>query len=136
MLDVKFTLDWKFEGPAAAFLLAKQRGYFEEEGLDVTIDSGNGSAGAVTRVASGAYDIAMADLNSMIEFNAENPDKGDDGDVHHLQRAAVRDLHAGIQRHRDRQGHGGQDPRRAGVRRPAQAVPGVRAGRWRSTAPR
>jgi len=74
-LSVKFTLDWKFEGPAAAFLLAKQRGYFEEEGLNVTIDSGNGSAGAVTRVASGAYDIAMADLNSMIEFNAENPDK-------------------------------------------------------------
>ena len=75
MLDVKFTLDWKFEGPAGPFLLAKQRGYFEEEGLNVTIDSGNGSAGAVTRVASGSYDIAMADLNSMIEFNAENPDQ-------------------------------------------------------------
>ncbi|WP_242480331.1 ABC transporter substrate-binding protein [Rhodovibrio sodomensis] len=74
-LSVKFTLDWKFEGPAAPFLLANQRGYFEQEGLDVTIDSGNGSAGAVTRVASGAYDIAMADLNSMVEFNAQNPDK-------------------------------------------------------------
>lgn len=70
---VKFTLDWKFEGPAAGFLIAKERGYFEDEGLDVTIDSGNGSSGAVTRVASGAYDIAMADINSMMEFNASNP---------------------------------------------------------------
>lgn len=73
LLPVKFTLDWKFEGPAAGFLIAKERGYFEDEGLDVTIDSGNGSSGAVTRVASGAYDIAMADVNSMMEFNASNP---------------------------------------------------------------
>lgn len=73
LVPVKFTLDWKFEGPAAGFLLAKERGYFEAEGLNVTIDSGNGSSGAVTRVASGAYDIAMADINSMIEFNASNP---------------------------------------------------------------
>ncbi len=72
---VKFTLDWKFEGPSAPFLLAKEKGYFEAEGLDVTIDAGNGSSGAVTRVASGAYDIAMADLNSMIAFNAQNPEK-------------------------------------------------------------
>ncbi|EKV28677.1 putative periplasmic-binding protein [Caenispirillum salinarum AK4] len=74
-LPIKFTLDWKFEGPSAGFLMAKQKGYFEEEGLDVSIDSGNGSSGAVTRVASGAYDIAMADVNSMIEFNASNPEQ-------------------------------------------------------------
>ena len=73
--DIKFTLDWRFEGPAAPFLLALDRGYFAAEGLNVTIDSGNGSAGAVTRVASGAYDIAMADINSMIEFNASNPER-------------------------------------------------------------
>lgn len=75
LLPVKFTLDWKFEGPSAGFLIAQEKGYFEDEGLDVTIDSGNGSSGAVTRVASGAYDIAMADINSMMEFNASNPDK-------------------------------------------------------------
>ena len=73
--SVKFSLDWKFEGPAAPFLVAQDKGYFKAEGLDVTVDSGNGSAGAVTRVASGAYDIAMADINSMMEFNDKNPDK-------------------------------------------------------------
>jgi NitT/TauT family transport system substrate-binding protein len=75
LTPIKFSLDWKFEGPAAGFLFAAERGYFKDEGLDVTIDTGSGSTGAVTRVASGAYDIAFADVNSMIEFNTKNPDK-------------------------------------------------------------
>lgn len=76
LTPIKFSLDWKFEGPAAGFLFAAERGYFKAEGLDVTIDTGSGSTGAVTRVASGAYDVSFADVNSMIEFNAANPDKG------------------------------------------------------------
>lgn len=72
---IKYTLDWKYEGPASPFLLAQDKGYFSAEGIDVTIDTGNGSSGAVTRVASGAYDIAMADLNSLVEFNVKNPDR-------------------------------------------------------------
>jgi NitT/TauT family transport system substrate-binding protein len=75
LVPIKFSLDWKFEGPAAGFLFAAERGYFKAEGLDVTIDTGSGSTGTVTRVASGAYDIAFADVNSMIEFNVKNPDK-------------------------------------------------------------
>ncbi len=51
--DIKFTLDWKFEGPAAGFFLAMDRGYFEAAGLNVTIDSGNGSVEAIPRVATG-----------------------------------------------------------------------------------
>ena len=74
-MAIKFSLDWKYEGPAAPYLLAKKNGYFEEEGLDVTIDSGNGSVGAITRVASGAYDLSLADINSLVEFNASNPDR-------------------------------------------------------------
>jgi NitT/TauT family transport system substrate-binding protein len=71
--DVKFTLDWKFQGPTAAFIAARDLGHFEAEGLDVTVDSGNGSAGAITRVASGAYQMGFADINSLVEFNAANP---------------------------------------------------------------
>jgi NitT/TauT family transport system substrate-binding protein len=71
--DVRFTLDWKFQGPTAAFIAARDLGYYEAEGLDVAIDSGNGSAGAITRVASGAYQMGFADINSLVEFNAANP---------------------------------------------------------------
>jgi len=72
---IKFTLDWKYQGPTAAFLVAAEKGFFAEEGLDVTIDSGNGSAGAVTRVASGAYQMGFADINALVEFNVKNPEQ-------------------------------------------------------------
>ncbi|CAN7239322.1 ABC transporter substrate-binding protein [Neorhizobium tomejilense] len=69
---VKFTLDWKFEGPAAGFLLAQDKGYFKAEGLDVTIDTGNGSVEAIPRVATGAYQMGFGDINSLIKFLDED----------------------------------------------------------------
>lgn len=63
---VKFTLDWKFEGPAAAYLAAIDKGFYKEEGLDVSIDSGNGSLDAIPKVASGTYQFGFADINSLI----------------------------------------------------------------------
>jgi NitT/TauT family transport system substrate-binding protein len=71
---IKFQLDWRFEGPAAMFLTPAAKGYFKAAGLDVTIDAGNGSGGAVTRVASGSYDMGFADLAALMEFHANNPD--------------------------------------------------------------
>lgn len=69
----KFNLGWKVEASGAGFLLAQQRGYYRDAGLDVTIDTGNGSAAAISLVGSGAYDAASADLSTMIEFNTANP---------------------------------------------------------------
>jgi NitT/TauT family transport system substrate-binding protein len=71
---IKFQLDWRFEGPSALFLTPAAKGYFKQANLDVTIDAGNGSGGAVTRVASGAYDMGFADLAALMEFHANNPD--------------------------------------------------------------
>ncbi|MEP6773791.1 MAG: ABC transporter substrate-binding protein, partial [Polaromonas sp.] len=67
---IKFQLDWRFEGPAALFLTPVAKGYFKANKLDVTVDAGNGSGGAVTRVASGTYDMGFADLASVMEFHA------------------------------------------------------------------
>jgi NitT/TauT family transport system substrate-binding protein len=69
---VRVSLDWLFQGPAAFFLLPQAKGYFKEEGLDVTVDAGNGSAGVLNRVAAGTHDIALADVSAMIEFLAAN----------------------------------------------------------------
>jgi NitT/TauT family transport system substrate-binding protein len=74
LTPIKFQLDWRFEGPAAFFLAPVAKGYFKEAKLDVTVDAGNGSGGAVTRVASGTYDIGFADLAALMEFHANNPD--------------------------------------------------------------
>jgi len=71
---IKFQLDWRFEGPSAFFLLPAAKGYFKDAKLDVSVDAGNGSGGAVTRVASGTYDLGFADLAALMEFHANNPD--------------------------------------------------------------
>lgn len=71
----KFNLGWRVEASGAGYLLALQRGYYRDAGLDVTIDTGNGSAAAISLVAGGAYDAASADLSTMIEFNTANPER-------------------------------------------------------------
>ncbi len=71
---IKFQLDWRFEGPSALFLTPLAKGYFKDAKLDVTVDAGSGSGGAVTRVASGSYDMGFADLAALMEFHANNPD--------------------------------------------------------------
>jgi NitT/TauT family transport system substrate-binding protein len=70
---VKFTLDFKFEGPSAPFLIGLDRGYYKAEGLDVTVDSAAGSLEPINRVASGTYDIGFGDINSLIKFRDQNP---------------------------------------------------------------
>ena len=71
---IKFQLDWRFEGPAALFLVPAAKGYFRDAKLDVSIDAGTGSGAAVQRVASGTYDMGFADLAALMEFHANNPD--------------------------------------------------------------
>ena len=71
--DVKFSLDWKFEGPSAPFFTALERNYFNASGLNVSIDSGKGSLDAIPKVASGTYPIGIADINSLIKFKDKNP---------------------------------------------------------------
>jgi NitT/TauT family transport system substrate-binding protein len=70
---VKFTLDWKFEGPAAPFLVPIDKGYYKAQGLDVTIDTAGGSLEPINRVAAGTYDIGFGDINSLIKFRDANP---------------------------------------------------------------
>jgi NitT/TauT family transport system substrate-binding protein len=72
-MALKFSLDWRFEGPAAGYFVALDKGYYAQEGLDVTIDSGQGSLEAIPRVASGTYQMGFADINSLIKFRDQNP---------------------------------------------------------------
>jgi NitT/TauT family transport system substrate-binding protein len=74
LLDIRFTLDWAFQGPQAAFLLALDRGYFREAGLNVTMDRGFGSGDVPVKISSGAYDVGVADLNPTIRMRLERPE--------------------------------------------------------------
>ncbi len=71
---VKFALDWQFEGPAAPYFVALDKGYYKDEGLEVTVDAGQGSVQNIGRIAAGTYPIGFADVNSLIKFRDQNPD--------------------------------------------------------------
>src|SRR5690349_12277594 len=70
---VKFTLDWKFEGQTSFMWLGLERGYFQKEGLDVQVDAGAGSATAIQRIHTGAYDAGLGDISALIEYYGNNP---------------------------------------------------------------
>ncbi len=72
--DINMVLNWKYQGPQVWFLLAQDKGYFAEEGLNVSIDQGEGSAAAITKVASGAYDAGFGDINALIDLAAHRPE--------------------------------------------------------------
>jgi len=69
---IRFALDWRFEGPAAPYFVAIDKGYYKAEGLEVAIDPGTGSVEGINRVASGAYEMGFADINSLVKFR-DNP---------------------------------------------------------------
>jgi NitT/TauT family transport system substrate-binding protein len=71
-LAVRFALDWRFEGPAAPYFVAIDKGYYKQEGLNVSIDPGSGSVEGINRVASGAYEVGFADINSLVKYR-DNP---------------------------------------------------------------
>jgi NitT/TauT family transport system substrate-binding protein len=73
LTNVRFILDWAFFGPQAPFLMALDRGYYREEGLNVTVDRGFGSGDTPIKLASGAYDIGIADLSPTIRMRLTQP---------------------------------------------------------------
>ena len=73
LMPLKFTLDFRINGQTAPFFLAQSKGYYKDEGLDVTIDTGAGSVASITRIASGVYQLGLGDISSLVEFNAQNP---------------------------------------------------------------
>ena len=71
--SMPFALDWKFEGPAAPYFVAVDKGYFSDAGLSVEVSPGKGSLDAIPKVATGAFPIGMADINSLVRFLDQNP---------------------------------------------------------------
>ncbi len=71
--DIKFTLDFRIEGPSAPFLLPLDKGYYKAEGLNVSFATATGSLEPIAKVASGAVDMGFGDINALIKFRDANP---------------------------------------------------------------
>lgn len=70
--EVPFALDWKFEGPSAPYFAAIDNGHFAAADLSVEISAGQGSLDAIPKVATGAFPMGFADINSLIKFLDQN----------------------------------------------------------------
>lgn len=71
---VKLRLDWVWQAPQSIFTIAKERGYYADEGLDVTIDRGYGGMDNNAALGSGEYDFLFGDINNVMLFNEMSPD--------------------------------------------------------------
>lgn len=70
---MKMVLNWRYQGPQSWFFIAQDKGYFKDAGIEMEIDQGDGSAAAVGKVASGAYDCGFGDINALIQLAANKP---------------------------------------------------------------
>ena len=72
--NVKFSLDgWRLDGLEALALVLQDKGHFKSEGLDVVVDDAASPLEPITRVASGSYDMAFADINALIRYRDQHP---------------------------------------------------------------
>jgi NitT/TauT family transport system substrate-binding protein len=65
---IQFSFDRPINASDAPFVLAAADGLFGSEGLAVTTHIANGSPDAIARVAAGASDLALVDINALIRF--------------------------------------------------------------------
>jgi NitT/TauT family transport system substrate-binding protein len=59
--QVSLRLDWLFQGPNSGFMVARERGFYEEAGLDVEIGPGKGSGSTAQLIATKASQFGFAD---------------------------------------------------------------------------
>ncbi len=70
---IRFTLDGKIEGPSAPFFVALERGFFKNEGLEVSIEPSSNPSESITRVSTGGFDLGFNDFNALIRYRDQNP---------------------------------------------------------------
>lgn len=67
-------LDWQVLGRHAGFFVAKDKGFYEREGIDIQIERGYGAADAVKRMAAGQTQFAFGDAGSVVQARAQGID--------------------------------------------------------------
>jgi NitT/TauT family transport system substrate-binding protein len=67
LTKVSFRLDWVPGAQHAAFYLGKEKGYFEEEGIDLEIIAGSGSSDSVKQLGSHTIDMALVDALVLVQ---------------------------------------------------------------------
>jgi NitT/TauT family transport system substrate-binding protein len=69
--EVTLRTNWLFYGSHSIFLLGIDKGFYEKEGIDLTVKQGNGSSNAVRLVANGDSDFAYGSAVTMLNLAAQ-----------------------------------------------------------------
>src|SRR5262245_36411956 len=70
---IKFSLDGRLEGLAATFPRPPDRGYCTTEGRDAVVGEAATVLEPIARVPSGADDMGLADIDTLIEYRDQHP---------------------------------------------------------------
>ncbi|ADJ14352.1 ABC transporter substrate-binding protein [Halalkalicoccus jeotgali] len=70
-MTVTFQLNWEPNGFQAPYFLARERGFYEEEGLDVAFVEGHGSPFAAEEAARGRADFALAGASAVLSVASQ-----------------------------------------------------------------
>jgi NitT/TauT family transport system substrate-binding protein len=71
--EIRFTLDGPIEGPQAPLFVAQDAGYLHTHRLTVRSEPASGVLEPITRVASGEFQMGIADFNALIRWRDQNP---------------------------------------------------------------
>lgn len=74
LTKVTLTTNYLAGGPNSGFMLAKERGYYEEVGLDVTIQEGQGSATTASVIDQGNSEFGYADGPAAMQVSSQGGD--------------------------------------------------------------
>jgi NitT/TauT family transport system substrate-binding protein len=74
MTTVSFQLNWEPNGFQAPYFLARERGLYEEESLDVQFVEGHGSPYAAEQAARGRVDVALAGASAVLATQSKGFD--------------------------------------------------------------
>ncbi|MPY99420.1 MAG: hypothetical protein GEU97_15730 [Actinophytocola sp.] len=58
-VSITFSLDFAYDGLHSPFVVAQEKGWYDEAGLDVTIQPSGGSQDSLTRIATGAAELGV-----------------------------------------------------------------------------
>src|SRR5262249_44772664 len=59
--EVTVRLDWSYQGPNSGFVVAQEKGFYDQVGLNVEVGPGKGSGSTAQLVASKATQFGFAD---------------------------------------------------------------------------
>jgi NitT/TauT family transport system substrate-binding protein len=71
LTKVTFRMNWKFTGPHAVYLLGKDLGFYEAEGIDLQVMEGNGSVTTGQLIGNKSDDFGLADATALVPIMAK-----------------------------------------------------------------